>query len=250
MRGDRQSRIEQIVEAARELFCERGYEQVAMAEIAARLGVVEGTLYKYFESKHALLIRVVQTWYSGLLEGFRTELPGITGTRQRVRYLVWRHLRTMQDDAAMAALMFDQVRNRDDYRDSPLQQINREYTETLTDLIREGMARGEFRRDIPLELVRDLVFGTIEHQSWRYRGGGVRIDRRQRAQIERTADQIVEILFRGLAPAGADSADPAGLDLRALRAQTERLANLADRFEALPTARSLSARAGNRRHSL
>src|SRR3546814_1357501 len=48
----RDERVADILRAARDVFCEKGYEQTAVSEIAARIGVVEGTIYKYRSEEH------------------------------------------------------------------------------------------------------------------------------------------------------------------------------------------------------
>jgi len=64
VRLPRARREQDILDAAHAVFEERGYEAAAVSEIADRAGVVEGTVYKYFESKrgaalprHGALVR-------------------------------------------------------------------------------------------------------------------------------------------------------------------------------------------------
>src|SRR4029450_13697935 len=47
---------EKILEAALDLFRERGFEQATMREIAARAGVAAALAYYYFESKNAIVL--------------------------------------------------------------------------------------------------------------------------------------------------------------------------------------------------
>lgn len=47
-----------ILEVARQVFLEMGFERASMGEIAARLGGSKATLYGYFPSKQALFIAV------------------------------------------------------------------------------------------------------------------------------------------------------------------------------------------------
>src|SRR4051812_35695299 len=47
---------EKILEAALELFRERGFEEATMREIAARAGVATGLAYYYFASKDAIVL--------------------------------------------------------------------------------------------------------------------------------------------------------------------------------------------------
>lgn len=47
---------EQILQAARSVFAEKGFHRATIKEIATRAGVADGTVYNYFENKNALLL--------------------------------------------------------------------------------------------------------------------------------------------------------------------------------------------------
>jgi AcrR family transcriptional regulator len=63
---------ERILESARELFAERGFDGVTVREIVKPLGLTEATVYVHFESKAALL--------EAIFERLETDLitPGFT----------------------------------------------------------------------------------------------------------------------------------------------------------------------------
>lgn len=223
VRQARAQRVGAILAAAQVCFSERGYENTTMAEIAARAGVVEGSVYKYFASKRDLLLKVIETWYEGLVEHFSQGLAGIKGTRNRLRFLVWQHLVNIRRDAHLSRLMFQEVRLRADYYQSPLHRMNARYTEFLLGVVREGVAQGELREDLPPSLVRDMVFGAVEHQAWNFLCGRGTLD------ADRIADQVTEVLCDGL---GLRREAENGL-LTGLRRETTRLAGVARRLECL-----------------
>ena len=70
-RRPRAEREAEILSAARHSFAEHGYGATAVSEIAARAGVVEGTIYTYFESKRTLLIAVMKQFYEELIADTR-----------------------------------------------------------------------------------------------------------------------------------------------------------------------------------
>ena len=223
VRQARARRIGEILDAARQSFSERGYENATMADIAARAGVVEGSVYKYFASKRDLLLKVIETWYEGLVEQFSHGLAGIKGARNRLRFLLWQHLVNIRRDAQLSRLMFQEVRLRDDYFQSPLHRMNARYTEFLLGVVREGIAAGEFRNDMAPAMVRDMAFGAIEHQAWNFLCGRGTLD------VERIADQITDVLCDGL---GLRAAGDRVL-LAGLRRETTRLEVIAKKFEAV-----------------
>jgi AcrR family transcriptional regulator len=59
-RLSRDDRMEQTLEAAHELFAERGYAAVTMEEIAAAVGVTKPLLYNYFGNKERLYIACME----------------------------------------------------------------------------------------------------------------------------------------------------------------------------------------------
>ncbi|TYS89665.1 TetR/AcrR family transcriptional regulator [Rossellomorea aquimaris] len=59
LREDKKRQTQQnIMEAAKHIFSEKGYKQASMAEIAKDAGVGTGTIYNYFPSKGSLLLRI------------------------------------------------------------------------------------------------------------------------------------------------------------------------------------------------
>ncbi|MFZ4428004.1 MAG: TetR/AcrR family transcriptional regulator [Saprospiraceae bacterium] len=71
---------EKILEAARELFADRGYSGVRMREIAARAGINKGLLHYYFRNKEALFISVFKESFSR----FSRKLNDIMASEQKL----------------------------------------------------------------------------------------------------------------------------------------------------------------------
>ena len=61
MRVKTEARREAILEKAREVFRDQGFERASMSEIAARVGGSKATLYSYFKSKEELFASVMRT---------------------------------------------------------------------------------------------------------------------------------------------------------------------------------------------
>src|SRR5262245_34454621 len=58
MRSEARDKRQAILQAARELFASRGYDDTTIAEIAHVAGVAVGTVYLYFANKHDILVDV------------------------------------------------------------------------------------------------------------------------------------------------------------------------------------------------
>ena len=56
----RESRREQIMNAALELFASEGYSHCSISQLAKHAGISKGLVYNYFVSKEALLIAIIE----------------------------------------------------------------------------------------------------------------------------------------------------------------------------------------------
>jgi AcrR family transcriptional regulator len=61
-------RVAELMQAAADVFAEKGYEAATMTEIAARAGAPIGSLYQFFPTKEALADTLVQN-YAHLIAG-------------------------------------------------------------------------------------------------------------------------------------------------------------------------------------
>ncbi len=185
-------RKREILTAARAVFAVRGYEQTSIAEIAAKVGVVEGAIYKHFATKRELLFEAMCTFYRPLIEQTREQLAGIHGTRNRLRFVIWRHFKGFVEEPGICRLIIQDIRPRQDYPESVVHELNRESTSLVLGIIEEAMERGEFRRDLPATMVRDVIYGGIEHVMWKALSGRASVD------IDRLADDLTDLIVCGV----------------------------------------------------
>jgi AcrR family transcriptional regulator len=70
---NKQRTKERILEAALELFREKGLEATTTKEVSKRAGIAEGTLFNYFKTKEDLALYFFQKETENLIEWFRTD---------------------------------------------------------------------------------------------------------------------------------------------------------------------------------
>jgi len=74
-----EERRQEILDAARRVFVEKGYDNATMNDIAAAAEVSAGSIYRYFENKRDLIAAAANACIDEDLEVWATELPeGIT----------------------------------------------------------------------------------------------------------------------------------------------------------------------------
>jgi len=195
-RLSREQRAADILKHARAVFCEKGFSDALVSEIAERAGVVEGSVFHYFPTKRELLIKAVEQWYTGLIWDYDHRLESITGTWNRLRFMVWGHLNVIHEEPGMTNLIVNEIRPRPEYRDTAIFELNRNYTKRTLRIIEEAIAAGEFRADVPGSVVRAMIYGGVEHYTFAFlRGEGD-------FSPDLAADSITDLIYRGLANEG------------------------------------------------
>jgi AcrR family transcriptional regulator len=105
MRVRSESWLSNLLQAATKVFIAKGYRQTQMSDIAREMGVSQGTLYNYVESKEALFLLVCERGFSdGPIEPPKDPpiaSPSFDAMLQRVRE---RMLSSTRLDALSAAL--------------------------------------------------------------------------------------------------------------------------------------------------
>jgi len=212
-------RVADILHAARDVLMEKGYHEALISDIADRAGVVEGSIYRFFANKRDLLVKTVEHWYEDMLAHDEEQFRGVRGTWNRIRFIVHQHLVSIRREPALSRLVFQELRPDPGYRKTRLFQLNQAYTHRIVDIVKAAMASGEFRTDVSPSLVRDMVFGAVEHRTWAFlRAEGD-------FNLDETADGVTDLVYRGLVVGAAQ--EPVAQLAPRLEAAIERLEAIA-----------------------
>lgn len=84
-RGEGHTRREEILQAAKELFLEQGYEATTIRRIADRVGISAPALYLYFRDKDALLLALCDQTFGYLMESIDELEKTVSDPMERVR---------------------------------------------------------------------------------------------------------------------------------------------------------------------
>lgn len=182
----------EILAAARQLLNEVGYERLKMADVANRCGVSEGLVYRYFPTRDDLLTKVCEAWFDEAL-ALEPAVAEVEGTYERLHFVVNHSLSVVRAEPAITRYILTVLRARPDFRSTPLFELNRRFTGVVAKVIHEGMAAGDLRDDVSVSLLRDMIFGALEHQTWAFLRGEGSFD------VAEAAAGITRVIYRGMA---------------------------------------------------
>lgn len=218
-RLSKDKRMAEILKVARATLRERGAENFATSEVAKLCGISEGTIYKYFTTRRDLMIKVTEQWFSEFVVEEEHPSDRELTVRDRLLLAVRRHLSVIRAEPQLTRFLLTDLRSDPSYRSMPLFEMNRQAAKRFMDIMRDGIASGDFRPDIDLRLARNMLLGCIEYSIWSYlRGEGD-------FAVESTARAISDLIFDGIVCAPAQQG-------HSLTNEIERLARLVSRLEA------------------
>jgi AcrR family transcriptional regulator len=149
---------EAILEAALHLFVERGFFGTAVPEIADRAGVGAGTIYRYFESKEALVNAIYRQEKLRFAHVTLNDFPTTAPTREQFRVL-WTRMAQFAT-ANPSAFIFLELHHHARYLDAESRAVEQRLTELFTNVVTTAQARRELKAGAP-RLLMGLVMGAF-----------------------------------------------------------------------------------------
>ncbi len=143
----KEARPGELLDAALDLFVEKGFAATRAEEVAARAGVSKGTLFLYFPSKEELFKAVVRENISGRFQEWNEEFRAFEGTASdMVRYLmkVWWERVGATKASGITKLIISEARNFPDIAAFYQQEVVRPGQDLIRRLLQRGVDSGEF----------------------------------------------------------------------------------------------------------
>jgi AcrR family transcriptional regulator len=160
-------RQQEILEAAREVFFEKGIHRATVDDVAAHAEVSKGTVYLYFQSKESILAHLLLEGLSILLSQLETAYAPNEplSPEKRLRQLVeayWQFAQTYPDHFRLL-MALDRGRFRERVSAEMYQEVLAESTrglELVAMAIRRGTEESVFTVDDPL-LAAGVLWGAL-----------------------------------------------------------------------------------------
>jgi AcrR family transcriptional regulator len=162
-----EARPGEIVQAALDLFVEKGFSSTKMDEIAKRAGVTKGTVYLYFPSKEDLFRAVVEEMMGPNLEmGERLVAEHTGSTSELVAELIraWWRVGGSTRTACLTKLITGEASNFPTLAQYYMDHVVLRARHIFEAALRRGVARGEVR-DVPITDAARLAIAPLVHAS-------------------------------------------------------------------------------------
>jgi AcrR family transcriptional regulator len=182
-----------IFKAAARLFSEKGYNGVSMREICEHAGLSKPTIYYHFGSKEGIFTALVDAGLHHNLEIFQAIANKSVPIKQKITELVKIRFQQVLEYPELAKffLMLFSVTEVPVFLRQYVEEASRR-RKLLVDLIKEGVQSKEFGPSANPELAAEIFLGAIFYFITK------QIHSREKILSDVLAEQIVELLFKGL----------------------------------------------------
>jgi len=143
----KEARPGELLDAALDLFVEKGFAATRAEEVALRAGVSKGTLFLYFPSKEELFKAVVRENISGRFGEWNEEMEAFDGSSadllRHFLMLWWQRIGATRA-GGITKLLISEARNFPDLAAFYQQEVIVPGQTLIRRILERGMARGEF----------------------------------------------------------------------------------------------------------
>ena len=148
----KEARPGELLDAALDLFVEKGFAATRAEEVAARAGVSKGTLFLYFQSKEELFKAVVREHISGRIHQWSEGFDSFTGPScdmlgHCMRF--WWDKQGATKSSGIIKLLISESKTFPELADFYQQEVIQPGQGLIRRILQRGIDRGEFR---PMDL--------------------------------------------------------------------------------------------------
>lgn len=154
---------DRIINSAKSLFSEQGYQKTTIVDISKQAGLSEAALYEYFQGKEDLLLTIPDLWVSELLHDLDEQLFGIQGAVNKLRKYLWWYLRRVEQAPLDAKIVYLFLKTNANFLSTEVYANVKKFYSYIIDIFEEGRKSGEMKSDLDPRVARDIFVGTMDH---------------------------------------------------------------------------------------
>lgn len=179
-----------IIDKARELFAKFGLKKTTMNDIASACGIAKASLYYYFGGKEEIFRAVMEREFEIFKERMRKVLSKADDPREKLRAFFLTRFTHLKELADFYETLTSEYLELYPFVERERKGLTNWEIETVQSILDEGVRRGIFEIPDPKLTAVILVFALKGLETWTVE--------RDLAEIERTIDLMLPVLFRGI----------------------------------------------------
>ena len=186
---------ELIIDAAIQVFSQKGYHYTRMEDIAAQAGIGKGTIYEYFSSKLQLFQEMTEDSLQKYYESLTQEISDDLVFEERLRILMEGHFNFCQEHRSLARIVFWDTEIIDEELKDWTYKLRKEKETQMQEIIVEAIKKKEIRAIEPFLLsliitgIFEAVWAPVIIENWEF-------------DSKELADKVMDIIINGIGSTG------------------------------------------------
>jgi AcrR family transcriptional regulator len=148
-----------ILATARHLFAHRGYDGTTTKELAENAGIAEGTLFRHFTNKKAILVEVATQGWVELLTDLLMELSEMANY-EAIAQVIYKRMLHLGKNYEVMRVCFMEVQFHADLREKIQQEVIAKMTDVAEAFFQTAIDRGVYRPLNP-KIVAQVFLGMF-----------------------------------------------------------------------------------------
>jgi len=184
-----------IIQAAIEVFSERGYHNSRVSDIVKKVDAAQGVYYYYFRSKEEILVTIFRDAWNNLLRRIDQINSGPRGTLSKLRQVAEYIFKSFRHNPALMKVLIMDLPRLDRFYDEENQALYYRLFEEVAKLVKEGQRGGLINKEIS-PIVASYIFHGAVDALIRHYLYNPNFDQ-ELVPVDEAANQVVEVLFNG-----------------------------------------------------
>ncbi len=197
-----QTKQDEIVKAAQELFTTFGFEKTTMTDIAKRIGISKASLYYYFNDKEGIIQLLARQEQDQFISEIQDITSDISLTSEKLHTYSNKRIELLQRHLTLSSTNLGTFASIRTLFSSILHEFRQRETALVTDILKNGIARQEIRAlDAPTyaELFLEVLRGFRKNAFYNSeKNEAIKIPASELERIKQQSALFVEIFTNGI----------------------------------------------------
>ncbi|GIO21747.1 TetR/AcrR family transcriptional regulator [Oceanobacillus sp. J11TS1] len=191
--NNQKPKYHQIIEAAVKVISENGYHGSQVSKIAKEANVADGTIYLYFKNKEHILVSLFKVKMGEFINQIVKAIEGTEFASDQLYTLIETHFQQLSSDYHLAIVTQLELRQSNISLRLQINQVLKPYLTVIDGIVQKGIAQHQFREDLNIPLVRQMIFGTLDEivTNW--------VMKEQKYDLNKLVPEIHKMLVSALA---------------------------------------------------
>jgi len=153
-------RQEQIKRAVLDIIFKDGLDQLSTRNLAQRVGISEGAIFRHFRSKRDIMLSIMQDVKSNLISELRRIALSAEKSDKRLFSFLCKHVKYLIENKGITILLFSEAAHMNDKElKNTLHEILSEQKSLIIKIIKDGVGEGLWNKKLDVNDIATIYMG-------------------------------------------------------------------------------------------